>query len=178
LLPLHTNRNQPHMKTLSTYSATGAKVNDGQTNRGFNDRRPITQAGLCRAIIDELIDHDLMGLLLSSSHFRRFLSHYATYAPPAQSKMIGRIILNIKKVNEISIYLLQTYQGLHIRESSIASRAKLHVALDQKIMLYTRDVCTADIRSEESQLEPAKIEDERRYRHACYIATVGRSEYA
>lgn len=166
------------MKTLSTYAATGAKVNDGQTNRGFHDRKRITRAGLCRAIIDELIDHDLMGFLLSSSHFRRFLSHYATYAPPAQSKMIRRIIPNTKVVDEISIYLLQTYQGLHIRESSIASRSELHVALDQKIMLYTRDICTADIHREESQLEPAKIEDERRYRHACYIATVGRSEYA
>jgi len=162
------------MKVLTIYAAMGARVNDALGDQEFLDWKRITQAELCREIIDELLDRDLMGFLLSSAHLRRFLANYSTYAPPAQSQMIRRIILNTEVVDEIHIYLLRTYQGLHIKESRIPSRAELHAALDQKFELYACDLFTADIRIEVSLREHAKIENERRYRHACHIATTGR----
>lgn len=61
------------MKVLTIYAAMGARVNDALGDQEFLDWKRITQAELCREIIDELLDRDLMGFLLSSAHLRRFL---------------------------------------------------------------------------------------------------------
>lgn len=163
------------MKTFSIYAAMGAGVTNEQTDQIPHPRERVTQAQLCREIVDELIERDMLGVLLSSSHLRRFLAHFSTYAPAAQSQMIRRIILNSDVVDEIHMYLLRTYRGLHIEECAIGSRTELHAALDQKFEMYARDLCAADIRIEMPMVESLRIENERRYRHACHTATAMRS---
>ncbi len=152
------------MNTISLYAAFGSSA---LTDQNDHQERLVTRLELCRSIVDELLDRDLMGFLLSPRHLRKFLAHYSFYAPAPIASQIRRCILNAEITDELHIFILKKFKGLHIPETSIPSSDELKSTLDRKYETFAQEVNTGDVRYEVSLQEHKNIENERRYRHAC-----------
>ncbi len=152
---------------MNTISLDAAFESSALTDQNDHQDSLVTRLEVCRSIVDELLDRDLMGFLLSPRHLRKFFAHYTFYAPAPIAVQVSRCIVNAELADDIHLFILKTFKGLHIPETSIATRDQLKVALDRKYESYAKAVSTGDVRYEISLEENKTIVNERRYRQAC-----------
>lgn len=152
------------MKKLSLYAAFGPSALADQLNHQDSF---VTKLELGRLIVDELMDRDLMGFLLSPSHLLKFLAHYTFYAPKPVAAQVRRSIVNAEIVDELHLFILQAFKGLHIPETSLLTHDELKLALDRKYETFAQQVDTGDVYYEVSLQENSTIVNVRRYRQAC-----------
>lgn len=152
---------------MNTISLDAAFRSSALTDQNDHQDSLVTRLEVCRSIVDELLDRDLMGFLLSPRHFRKFLAHYTFYAPAPIAFQVRRCIVNSEVADDLHLFILKTFKGLHIPETAIANPKDLKVELDRQYESFARAVNTSDVRYEVSLQEHKTIENERRYRHAC-----------
>lgn len=131
----------------------------------------VTTLELCRHIIDDLIDHGLTGLLLSSTHLRKYMGAYQNYAPTHVARTLSRIIANPASVSDIHSSMLNMFKGLYIEEACITNRQELLAALDAKFLVYTSKFNFFPLQSDPSSCQIESVELAWRYRVACAKGT-------
>jgi hypothetical protein len=93
-----------------------------------------------KAVIDDLIDKDLVGLLLSTNHLLNYFVYFHDYACPAIAKIIMRHINHQTIIHELNESLLKRYSCLYIAESEYKTKVDLHKALDAKFADYVMNL--------------------------------------
>lgn len=130
----------------------------------------VTSVDLARAVFDDMMDKDLLGLLLSSTHFHKYLAAYSTYARKEHSQAIRLHMTNVDLVNQFHQQMLKMYAGSFIAESSIKVRADLLAALEAKYQAFIEEhAIHEDVRFETTLQELDSIEMAWKYRNACGI---------
>jgi len=64
----------PHMKTNLAFADRATMALPEQPSS--SQAEIVSTVDLCRDVIDDMMDRGLLGLLLSSTHFRRYLAAY------------------------------------------------------------------------------------------------------
>lgn len=126
-----------------------------------------TTIALCRHVFDDLLDKDLLGFLLSSSHLQKYLAHFSTYAQPQFAELVRRNIMSAEIVANFHKYMLKMYAGIYIREAEIEDHIDLLAILDVKFQAFTRELEPCDVRYETSTKQLESVERAWKYRHAC-----------
>ena len=97
----------------------------------------LARQNLCRAIFDNLFEHNLLGALLSSKHFRLYLqdrfqvSECKDHATQTLCKDLP-LQANTDKIHDIQIQMLKMFSAFFIEESQIESEEELMRDLDMK----------------------------------------------
>lgn len=131
----------------------------------------VTTVDLCRAVIDDMMDRGLLGMLLSSTHFRRYLAAYSTYAAKPEAAKLRRSLSNVEITDALHMQMLTMFKGLYIAEARITNANELMTHLDQVYADYSSSIDLIDVRYETSLAQLESVELAWRYRSACAMGT-------
>ena len=143
----------------------------------LTEQPPSTEAGivstveLCRDVIDDMMDRGLLGMLLSSTHFRRYLAAYSTYAAKPKAAVLRRSLSNVEVTDALHMQMLKMFKGLYIAEARITNANDLMAHLDQVYADYSSSIDLIDVRYETSLAQLESVEQAWRYRSACAMGT-------
>lgn len=126
-----------------------------------------TKLDLCRDIIDDMMDRGLLGFLLSSTHLRKYLAAYSTYAAKPKAEILRRSLTNVEVMDEIHTKMIDMYKGLYIAEARIANATELMAYLDDLYLDFSSSIDLIDVRYETSLQQLETVEMAWRYRSAC-----------
>lgn len=158
-----------HMKSNLAFADSAAL--DLPEQPPSSQAETITTVGLCRDVIDDMMDRGLLGLLLSSTHFRRYLAAYSTYAAKPQAATLRRSLSNVEITDALHMQMLTMFKGLYIAEARITNANALMAHLDQVYADYSSSIDLIDVRYETSLYQLASVEMAWRYRAACAMGT-------
>lgn len=126
-----------------------------------------TSIAVCRAVFDDLMERDLLGFLLSTTHLQKYLAHFTTYAHPNFASLVSRNIMNVEVVASFHKHMLKMYSGIYIQEAKIATHSELFTVLDAKYKKFADDNDSGDVKYEASLKQLECVELAWKYRHAC-----------
>lgn len=126
-----------------------------------------TALDLRRAVFDDLMDKDLLGFLLSSSHLRKYLSQFSNYTEPQFSESVIRTIGNSMVADAFHQSLLAMFSGVYIAEATIKARSELLAVLDAKYQNFVQKLNLSGKDCEVSSQQIESVELAWRYRNAC-----------
>lgn len=94
---------------------------------------------LCDYVVDDLIDHDMLGVLLSPTHFHTYLKLKLSQADENKFLLNGiqNAVVCPTVSSEFQLLILEKYKGLQIPECSIRTTVELHEILDRKLAKAT-----------------------------------------
>lgn len=97
---------------------------------------------LCDYVVDDLIDHDMLGVLLSPAHFHTYLKFKLSEAEDNKFLLNGikNAVVCPTVSSEFQLLILEKYKGLQIPECSIRTTIELHETLDRKLAKATCDL--------------------------------------
>jgi hypothetical protein len=153
------------MNALSTSTAVAtSSFPEGQPlpNRGI-----ATETDLCREVFDDLMDRDLLGFLLSSSHLRKYLAHYPSYAEPKFAEPVKRNNAHSAVVDAFHQKLLGMFSGAYIAEAAIKDRDELMATLEAKYEDFASKLKSSYVLYEPSLKQLESVDLAWRYRNAC-----------
>lgn len=128
----------------------------------------VTSIDLSRAVFDEMMDRDLLGFLLSSSHLHKFLAAFSTYAGQDHAQALRRYLTNVDSVHQFHQITLKMFSGAFIAETAIESRTELMAILDKKHADYIKELgIQEDVHYETSLQELESVELAWKYRNVC-----------
>lgn len=131
-------------------------------------RESLSSTELSRVVFDDLMERDLLGFLLSSSHLHKYLAALCTYAESPAREHIRRMISNVDLVNQFHQATLKMFAGSYIQEASIKDRAQLHAVLDHQYESFITGLdLHEDVRFETSLQQLESVELTWKYRSAC-----------
>ena len=159
----------PHMKSNLAFADSAALALPEQPSS--SEAEIVTTVELCRDVIDDMMDRALLGLLLSSTHFRRYLAAYSTYAPKAHAATLRRSLSNVEITDALHMQMLTMFKGLYIAEARITNANALMAHLDQVYTDYSSSIDLIDVRYETSLTQLESVELAWRYRSACAMGT-------
>ena len=143
---------------------TNNQVNAASINIAVYD----SNKNLSRFIFDQLLDRDLLGILLSSKHFKLALMNitlnHRTELP--EPEMLREILSDNVKVLEFHQLMLSMYAGIYIEECKHDDPAKLMLDLDKK---YAATDSSSFTFSENCPFEINHVALDWRYRHHCAV---------
>lgn len=119
---------------------------------------------LCRAVFDELMDKDLLGVLLSAKHFRTFLLNVKVEAPDHIASLAQAVGESVEQACRLQMDILKMYSGVYIAEARCKSEAELHQALDAKLQDSLAPSSRDDAGDDAQSIE---VELAWRYRRTC-----------
>lgn len=150
------------MKTLSLASLAVKSIAAEQPTPSTKSSKDLS-----RAVFDDLLEHDILGFLLSSNHLRKYLAHFSTYAEPEVAQIIKRNICNVDIVDKFHKETLEMFAGAYIPESKCSTAIELMRALDAKYENYAKDLDSLDVRYEVSLKQLESVDLAWQYRNAC-----------
>jgi hypothetical protein len=113
-------------------------------------------------IVDELLEKELLGLLLSTSHFQHYCKIMAKTASEGLSEAFSILGMNQDVATKFQHSAMQQFSGLYIAECKISSKRELAARLDEKLKQFFE----ADF-TPEAQIKMSKdIENAWKYRLA------------
>lgn len=128
----------------------------------------LTSAEVSRLVFDDLMDRDLLGFLLSSSHLHKYLAALCTYAEASVAEHVRRMIGNVDLSNQFHKTTLKMFAGSYIPETSIKDRGQLIAVLDHKYEAFLAGLDSAeDVRFETSLHQLESVELAWKYRTVC-----------
>lgn len=113
---------------------------------------------LCRAVFDDLLERDLLGLLLSTSHFSSYIRGVQLDDASALAQVQG----NIELEKQLHGNILSMFKAIYIAECRAATQEELNQMLDAKL-------AEACIQVDNDRLDQYanEVESAWRYRRAC-----------
>lgn len=127
----------------------------------------LTTTDACRAVFDQLIEDDLLGLMFSSSHMHRYLAALTTVCESNLAMYLTRLVSNVEQMHRLHESMLQMYQGVHIPESSIGCRETLFGILEASLQTWMKAKDIGDVHFETCLVQLESVENAWKYRHAC-----------
>lgn len=125
-----------------------------------------SRSDLCDGILDDLLDRNMLGLLLSSPHMRGYAQHFPTYAPPPVAAAAVEAFVTVEGVDEVHQEVLNKSSGLYIEEAKLMDKKQLAKALDKKYMLFLKEIgLESDLPNTGAHIQA--VEMAWRYRHVC-----------
>lgn len=114
-------------------------------------------------IVDDLVDNDLLGLLLSTNHFQKYCKIKVKAIGNSYSGILYKYINNPEEAAKFQQVALNEFKGLYISECRFLSTHDLAKDLDGKINRLSKD----DSATEPYARVSVEIENSWKYRRAC-----------
>ena len=144
---------------------TNKQVTAASRNSPSDDSHKI----LSRSIFDHLLELDLLGILLSSKHFKLALLNIALklqLTELIELELLNEILSDDVKVLDFHQLMLSMYAGIYIEECKHDDPAKLMLDLDKK---YAVNDYSSFTFSEISPFQINHVALDWRYRHQCAV---------
>lgn len=137
------------------------QLKNGATNQEFSEATH-QQLEVARAVIDALLEHDLLGALLSPKHLRMAMLHL----PMAEQHTLAAraIALDHQGFEAFHQWMLKLYCGMFIAEYRLRSKYELQRELDAKCEFIAS---SADGDSRPNEEHDRHVELIWRYRRSC-----------
>ena len=149
---------------MNAVSVKSSFVNFDESEINYTE---ITSKDLCRAVFDDLLDKDLLGFLLSSSHFRKYLNHYSDYVEPKFAQVLKRNITNSSIVDAFQEQINEMFKGFYIAEATIRDQAHFLAILEEKYVGFANGNKVGNVCHQVSLNELNSVEMAWKYRGAC-----------
>lgn len=114
-------------------------------------------------IVDDLLEHDLLGLLLSTTHFQRYCKFRAATDGISYSSVLMTLAACPATAAKFQHDALQQFSGLHIDECRFSTKQDLAIHLDAKL----KQISEHDASPEAHVQLSLEIENAWKYRRAC-----------
>ena len=96
-------------------------------------------------IVDDLLEHDLLGLLLSTTHLQIYCKWIAHTAKPAASKMINAMAVSYEAAESFQFQALQKFSGIHIEECMFKNKGELSRHLNERLNKFINGSTTLEL---------------------------------
>lgn len=151
---------------MPTASKQSVYTNPVSSERPEDEISVASNQSLSRIIFDDLFENDLLGFLLSSHHFCKYLGRLESQLDRFSARHIKQIVSNSTLLQEFHASTLEMFAGVYIEECKHKSHGDLMRDLDNKYQkLKNLNECSEFASS--SLVEKNNVEMAWLYRKTC-----------